>query len=50
MSDLDRIDEGVRTTQIPQNFADQFYQLRAHIDVVRRRVAVIKPVASSAIN
>jgi TRAP-type uncharacterized transport system substrate-binding protein len=43
LSDLDRIDEGVRTTQIPQNFADQFYQLRAHIDVVRRRVAVIKP-------
>jgi len=45
MSDLDRIDEGVRATQIPQNFSDQFYQLRAHIDVVRRRVALIKPVA-----
>lgn len=43
LRDLDRIDEGVRTTQIPQNFADQFYQLRAHIDVVRRRVAVSKP-------
>ncbi len=45
MSDLDRIDEGVRATQIPQNFSDQFYQLRAHIDVVRRRVAVIRPLA-----
>lgn len=45
MSDLDRIDEGVRTTPIPQNFSDQFYQLRSHIDVVRRRLAVIRPPA-----
>jgi hypothetical protein len=44
MSDLDRIDEGIRTAQIPQNFSDQLYQLRSHIDVVRRRLAVRKPV------
>ena len=45
LRDLDRIDEGIRATPIPQNFSDQFYQLRAHIDVVRRRVAVIRPLA-----
>jgi hypothetical protein len=42
MDDLDRIDEGVRATPIPQNFSDQFYQLRAHIHVVRRRLSVMK--------
>lgn len=40
MSDLDHIDEGIRTAQIPQNFSDQLYQLRSHIDVVRRRLTV----------
>jgi hypothetical protein len=44
MSDLERIDEGVRATPIPQNFSDQFYQLRAHIDVVRRRVTLMRPL------
>ena len=42
MSDLDHIDEGIRTAQIPQNFSDQLYQLRSHIDVVRRRLTVRK--------
>jgi uncharacterized protein len=40
MGDLDRIDEGIRTAQIPQNFSDQLYQLRSHIDVVRRRLTM----------
>jgi uncharacterized protein len=46
MSELDRIDEGIRSAQIPQNFSDQLYQLRSHIDVVRRRLAARRPQAS----
>jgi len=40
-SNIEQIEEAVSRTAIPQNFSDQFYTLRAHIDVVRRRLGII---------
>jgi TRAP-type uncharacterized transport system substrate-binding protein len=40
-ADLERIDAGVRRIRIPIYFADQVYDLRGHIDLVRQRLAVM---------
>jgi uncharacterized protein len=37
-SELDRIDNAVSRIKVPINFQDQFYDLRGHIDIVRRRL------------
>lgn len=37
--EIDRIDAGVRRIRYPHAFADQFYDLRGHIDLVRQRLA-----------
>jgi uncharacterized protein len=38
-ADLERIDAAVRRIRIPIYFADQVYDLRGHIDLVRQRLA-----------
>jgi hypothetical protein len=38
-ADLDRIERAVNRTHIPLAFADQLYNLRTHIAVVRQSVA-----------
>jgi hypothetical protein len=47
-ADLERIDAGVRRIRIPIYFADQVYDLRGHIDLVRQRLAAM-PDAVAAI-
>jgi len=37
--DLDRIDRGVSRIKIPLEFSDQYYDLRAHIDLLRRQLS-----------
>ena len=36
--ELDRIDRAVSRVRVPINYSDQFYDLRGHIDFVRRRL------------
>jgi hypothetical protein len=38
-AELERIDAAVRSIRIPNYFADQLYDLRGHIDLVRQRLA-----------
>ena len=38
LDELERIDSGVRRIRVPLAFSDQFYDLRGHIDLVRRRL------------
>jgi hypothetical protein len=40
---LDRIDAAVSRVRMPLPFADQMYDLRSHIDLVRRRLATKVP-------
>jgi TRAP-type uncharacterized transport system substrate-binding protein len=37
-AEIDRIDTGVRRIRYPLNFSDQFYHLRLHINLVRKRL------------
>ena len=46
-AELERIDAAVRRIRIPNYFADQLYDLRGHIDLVRQRLAT-GPVPVSA--
>lgn len=39
LRELDRIDTAVQGIPVPVDFADRLYQLREHIDIVRRKVA-----------
>jgi TRAP-type uncharacterized transport system substrate-binding protein len=41
---LDRIDAAVSRVRMPLPFSDQIYELRGHIDLVRRRLATKAPV------
>ena len=36
--ELDRLDRAVSRVRVPVNFSDQFYDLRGHIDFIRRRL------------
>lgn len=47
-AELERIDDAVRKIRIPIYFADQVYDLRGHIDLVRQRLAVM-PEAAPAV-
>ncbi len=38
--DIERIDAAARRIRVPLHFSDQLYDLRAHIDLVRRRIAL----------
>jgi hypothetical protein len=40
---LDRIDAAVSRVRIPLPFSDQIYDLRSHIDLVRRRLTTKAP-------
>jgi hypothetical protein len=42
MAEVERIEEAVNRIPVPLAFANQLYDLRQHIDVVRRRLAVLK--------
>ena len=37
-AEIDRIDAAVRSSRFPNHFSDQLYDLRGHIDLVRRRL------------
>ena len=37
-AELDRLDRAVSRVRVPVNFSDQFYDLRGHIDFIRRRL------------
>jgi Tol biopolymer transport system component len=37
--EIDRIDSAVSKIQVPLNYSDQYYDLRAHIELVRQRLA-----------
>jgi hypothetical protein len=39
LSELDRIESAVDNIPVPLGFADRLYELRQHIEVVRRRLA-----------
>jgi uncharacterized protein len=39
VADIERIDHAARRIKVPLEFSDQHYDLRGHIDLVRRRVA-----------
>lgn len=41
--DIERIDAAVRRIRVPLPFFDQFYDLREHIDFVRRRLRELSP-------
>jgi uncharacterized protein len=39
MAEIERIDEGITNLRVPLAFSDQLYNLRDHLDIVRRRLA-----------
>jgi TRAP transporter TAXI family solute receptor len=41
-AEIDRIDAAVNKITLPLGFTNQFYDLREHIDVVRRRLATLR--------
>lgn len=47
-SDIERIDAAVRRIRVPLPFFDQFYDLRGHIDFVRRRLREHSPTLRAA--
>jgi len=40
---VERIEEAVSHIRIPLTFSDQLYNLRSHIDIVRRKIALPRP-------
>jgi uncharacterized protein len=46
MGEVDRIDAAVNKLPVPLGFANQLYDLRQHIDVVRRRLSTFKPAVA----
>ena len=47
-AELDRIDRAVSRVRVPINYSDQFYDLRGHIDLVRRRLEMLEAPAIAA--
>jgi uncharacterized protein len=47
-SELDRIDSVVQHMKVPLHFSDQLYDLRGHVDLVRRRLAAREQTALAA--
>jgi hypothetical protein len=41
LQELDRIDAAVSRASVPLPFSDQLYDLRAHINLVRRRLQLM---------
>jgi methionine-rich copper-binding protein CopC len=37
-AEIERIEEALSKIQFPLNFSDQVYNLRSHIDIVRRKI------------
>ncbi|KAB2851768.1 MAG: C4-dicarboxylate ABC transporter substrate-binding protein [Hyphomicrobiaceae bacterium] len=46
MREVDRIEDAVNRLPVPLGFANQLYDLREHIDVVRRRLTAPRPAAA----
>ena len=40
MHEIDRIEDAVNLLPVPLGFANQLYDLREHIDIVRRRLTL----------
>ena len=47
-SELDHIDAAVQRIKVPLHFSDQLYDLRGHVDLVRRRLAAREAPALAA--
>jgi len=48
-AELERIEEAVSRIRVPLPFTDQLYDLRGHIDIVRRRLAPrVRPIVRAA--
>ena len=43
--EIEQIEEAVNRIPIPLGFTNQLYDLRQHIDVVRRHLSAVRPVA-----
>lgn len=48
LSEVDRVEEAVNQIPVPLGFSNQLYDLRQHIDVVRRRVLSMRAVPEDA--
>jgi len=46
IDEIDRIEEAVNRLPVPLGFTNQLYDLREHIDVVRRRLLALKPAGA----
>jgi len=46
--ELERIDQAVRRIKVPLAYSDQYYDLRSHIDLVRRRLSETTPRLETA--
>jgi TRAP-type uncharacterized transport system substrate-binding protein len=46
MNEIDRIEDAVNQLPVPLGFANQLYDLRQHIDVVRQRLMAPRPLAA----
>lgn len=47
MAEIDRVEEAVNRIPVPLAFASQLYDLRQHIDVVRRRLSALQVPAAA---
>ena len=48
MDEIDRIEVAANRLPVPLGFANQLYDLRGHIDVVRRRLVAMREGAGPA--
>jgi hypothetical protein len=46
IEEVDRIEDAVNGLPVPAGFTNQLYDLRQHIDVVRRRLLALKPAGA----
>ena len=48
LTEVDRVDEAVNRIPVPLGFSNQLYDLRQHIDVVRRRILAMRALPEDA--
>lgn len=48
LAEVDRVEEAVNRIPVPLGFSNQLYDLRQHIDVVRRRVMAMRALPEDA--
>lgn len=48
LAEIDRIDEAVSDIPVPVEYSEQYYNLRAHVELVRRRLGAHSTVSTAA--